>query len=37
MVIADYLTKKGICVLRFADGIIGQSTSNFKRATSALE
>jgi alpha/beta superfamily hydrolase len=35
MVIADYLTKKGIGVLRFDDRGIGKSTGNFKKGTSA--
>ncbi len=34
MVIADFLTKKGIAVLRFDDRGIGESTGNFKNATS---
>jgi len=35
LVISDYLTKKGIAVLRFDDRGTGQSTGNFKTATSA--
>ncbi len=34
LVIADHLTKKGIAVLRFDDRGVGQSTGNFKTATS---
>ena len=35
LVIADYLTKNGIAVLRFDDRGVGQSTGNFNTATSA--
>ncbi len=35
LVIADYLTKKGIGVLRFDDRGVGKSTGNFYSATSA--
>lgn len=34
-VIADYLTKNGIAVLRYDDRGVGQSTGDFKSATSA--
>ncbi|MCM0668265.1 alpha/beta hydrolase family protein [Flavobacterium tyrosinilyticum] len=33
LVLADYLTKKGIAVLRFDDRGFGQSTGDFKKAT----
>lgn len=33
LVLADYLTKKGIAVLRFDDRGVGKSTGNFKTAT----
>jgi pimeloyl-ACP methyl ester carboxylesterase len=33
LVLSDYLTKKGIAVLRFDDRGIGESTGNFKNAT----
>lgn len=35
LVIADYLTKNGIAVLRYDDRGVGQSKGNFKTATSA--
>ncbi len=35
LVISDYLTKNGIAVLRYDDRGIGQSTGNFKTATTA--
>ena len=35
LVLADYLTKHGIAVLRFDDRGVGHSTGNFKEATSA--
>jgi len=35
LVIADYLTKNGIAVLRYDDRGVGQSTGDFKTATSA--
>lgn len=35
LVIADYLTKNGIAVLRYDDRGFGKSTGNFKSATSA--
>ena len=35
LVIADYLTRNGIAVLRFDDRGVGQSTGNFKTATTA--
>lgn len=35
LVIADYLTKNGIAVLRYDDRGIGESTGDFKTATSA--
>ena len=35
LVISDYLTKNGIAVLRYDERGVGQSTGNFKTATSA--
>lgn len=35
LVISDYLTKNGIAVLRYDDRGVGQSTGNFKTATTA--
>lgn len=35
LVLSDYLTKKGISVLRFDDRGVGKSTGNFHKATSA--
>jgi len=35
LVIADYLTRRGIAVLRFDDRGVGQSTGNFSGATTA--
>lgn len=35
LVLADYLTRRGIGVLRYDDRGVGQSTGNFKTATSA--